>query len=277
MSFNVIDQGNGGASSNALNYLDNKSTVIVKPKSTAGVSGFVFDIPDTEKLTLTSDITDHYTESNEFINDHITRKPITITLSGFIGELVFRGAEGIEGDVQEINNRLETVEAYAGDYTPGGLQTLQRIVQQTQTAVSAINQFEAKVKNLVGIFDGVEPGDTLQEKAYKTLFSLWKSSGLVTVQTPWDYFDSMAIKNISFTQNVDSKQITDISITVKEMRFKGIKTVNFDQNQFPVPAEVQEAPEEENGIAGEEEVDPDAILFNIVIEGDQTIKSLIPN
>lgn len=275
MSFDVINQVIG-ASFAVKNYLDNKSAAIIKPKSAEGVSGFVFDIPDNEKLNLDSDITDHYTESNNFINDHITKKPIVITLSGFIGELVYRGPEGIAGDIQEINNRLETVEAYLGDYTPGGLQAAQRIIQQTQTAVSAINQLEGKIKNVVGLFDGVEPGDTLQQKAYKELFALWKSSALVTVQTPWDFFESMAIKNISFTQNAESKEITDISITVKEMRFSETRTVSFDQNQFPVPVAVQESPDENNGIAGEEAQDFASTLFKGYEEGQSLLEGILP-
>lgn len=248
MSINTIAQKINTNISNSRTYLDDKANVLVKPKSAEGIGGFIFDIPDTESLQLQSDITDHFTESNSFLNDHIVRKPIILTLTGFIGELVYRTPAGVEGTLQEINNRLETVEAYAGDLTPGGVQTTQKIVQQAQSAVSAINQTLDKIQNLAGSLEGEEIGGTLQEWAYAKLKGLWESQVLVTVQTPWAYFETMAIKNISFTQNAESKEITDISVILKEMRFAEIKTVDFDQNQNPVAVEVQEAPQEDQGI-----------------------------
>ena len=103
--------------------------------------------------------------------------------------------------------------------------------------------------------------------AYKTLFALWKTRELVTVQLPWAYFDTMIIKGVSFTQNAESKEITDISVTLKEMRFAEIKTVNFDQNILPPASEVQEAPEEEGGLVGEEEKDLSSSAFRGLEKG----------
>ena len=239
--------------SDGRGYINNKADTIVAPKSTKGISGFLFDVPDTENISLSSDITDHFTESNSFLNDHIVHKPITITLSGFIGELVYRTAGGIEGAVQEITNKLGVVEAYAGDLTPGWVQKTKEVLGQTQQAISFINTQLDRVQNVVGFFDVESIEQTKQAKAYQELKALWQTKGLVTVQTPWEYFDSMIIKSISFTQNADSKQITDISVTLKEMRFAEVKTVNFDKDQFPPAVEVQEAAAEDVGqVRGEE-------------------------
>jgi len=274
MSFTTILAPREATPPTAEPYLFTKDNVILAPKSSPGISGFIFDIPDTETLQLQSDITDHFTESNSFLNDHIVRKPIMITLTGFIGELVYRTPEGILGAIQTLDNRLETVEAYAGDLTPGGVQIAQRVIGQAQNAISAINQTIGKVKNLVGLFDGEDAADTLQAKAYQQLFALSKMGEIVTVQTPWSYFDSMAIKNISFTQNAESKEMTDISITLKEIRFAEIKTVNFDQNQFPPAVEVQEAPEENQGQAGEETRDVGPLLLGFE-EGKNFIDTIL--
>lgn len=248
MSFNTIAQSANSGISNARAYLDDKANTLLKPKSAKGISGFLFDIPDQQNLTLSSDITDHFTESNSFLNDQIVRKPIIITLTGFIGELVYEKPDGIAGAIQELDSKLETVEAYAGDLTPGAVQIAQRAVQQVQSAVSAINQTLDKIQNVVGFFDGEEPEPSKQEKAYNELFALWQSSELLTVQTPWRYYDNMAIQTISFTQNGDSEFITDISVTLKEMRIAEIKTVDYDQNQFPPREEIQAGDEEDQGI-----------------------------
>jgi hypothetical protein len=261
MSFSTIAQSAKTGVNNAQGFLDGSNSAVLRPKSAEGIGGFVFDIPDNESVQLQSDITDHYTESNSFLNDHIVRKPIILTLSGFVGELVYRSPAGVEGAVQELNNRLETVEAYAGDLTPGGVQIAGRVLGQAQSAISAINQTLDKTENVIGLFDGEVAGLTLQQKAYNSLFSLWKEYSIVTVQTPWQFFRSMAIQSVSFTQNAESKEITDISVTLKEMRIADVKSVNFDQDQFPPSVQVQESSEEDQGIVRGEDKN-ESFLFS---------------
>ncbi len=245
----------GSETTNSQSYLDTKLNTILQPKTAEGISGFIFDIPDTETLRLQSDITDHFTENNSFINDHIVRKPVMITLTGFIGEQVFRPPAGFPGAAQEISNRLSTVPAYLGDLTPGAVQVAQETVQKAQSVMSGINQAIDRVQNLVEAFDGLGSEDTLQKKAYRTLFALWKSADLVTVQTPWNYYDNMVIQSISFRQDGDSKFISDISVTLKEFRVAEVRTVNYDDNQFPPREEIQSGEVEDQGIIRGEDVD----------------------
>lgn len=248
MSFSTIAQKSNSGITNSRNYLDDKANVLLRPKSAKGISGFIFDVPDSESIQLNSEITDHYTEDNSFLNDHIVRKPIMISLSGFVGELVFRKPDGVEGAIQELSNRLETVEAYAGDLTPGAVQTAQRAVQKAQSAVSAINQTLDKVQNVVGFFEGQGQEETLQQKAFNNLYALWRSAEFITVQTPWRYFDNMVIQSITVQQDGESEEVTDIQVTLKEIRVAQTKTVSYDENIFPVREELQSGEEEDQGI-----------------------------
>lgn len=227
MSISTISSSINKGVSNAREYVDNKANVLVRPKSSPGISGFLFDVPETEDVNITSEITDHYTEDNSYINDHEVRKPITITLTGLIGELVYRAPEGIGGSVQELSNRLEVVEAYAGNFTPGAIQTMQRVVDRSESVISSLNQKLDRVQNVVSFFDSEGPEETAQQKAFNNLFSLWKSSILLTVQTPWRYFDNMRITNIGFSQDPESNQISNITVTLKELRFATIKTTDY--------------------------------------------------
>ena len=247
MSF-VAQPQTAPGSSDSQTYLDTKTSTILKPKSAEGISGFIFDIPDTENVNLSADITDHFTESNSFLNDHIVIKPDLITLSGFVGELRFKPPEGIAGQVEEIQNRLQIVPAYLGDLTPGAQQIAARIVGSVQTVISGINQTVDRVENLVGFFDGVDAEETQQQKAFNTLDALRRNGEVLTVQTPWKYYDSVMIQNISFRQDGVSEDISDISVTLKEIRIADIKTVDYDQNQFPPRVDIQAAEEENQGI-----------------------------
>lgn len=248
MSINTIAQQSNTGISNSRSYLDNKANTLLKPKSAKGIAGFLFDIEDNATLTDDSDITDYFTEDNSFINDHIVDKPKMITLTGFIGELVFRVPQGVTGALNLINNRLETVEAYAGEFTPGAVQTAQKAVQQAQSAVSQINQQLDKAQNIISALSGEEPQPTAQEKAYNELSALKKSRELISVQSPWGYFDNMIIKTLGFTQSGESRDISDISVTLKEFRTAEIKITNFDRDQFPPRVDIQNGDEEDQGI-----------------------------
>ena len=253
MSFATIAQAANTGISDGRSYLDNKANTLLGVKSSKGISGFLFDIPDRDSISVDWDITDHFTESNSFLNDHKVKKPVIITLSGFIGELVFRAPAGVEGAVQEISNRLETVEAYLGDFTPGAVQQAQRVVQQAQSTISAINQTLDKVQNVVGFFDGEGPEETAQQKAFNQLNALGDEV-ILTAQTPWKFYDDMTIQSLSFIQDSESELITDISVTLKQIRVSETKTTDFDQDQFPVRELIQSGPEEDQGnIRGQEE------------------------
>jgi len=253
MSFASIAQSANSGISDARSYLDNKANTLLRPKAVKGIAGFLFDVSDSDTINLDWDITDHFTESNSFLNDHKVKKPIIITLSGFIGELVFRSPQGVEGAIQEISNRLEVVDAYLGDATPGAVQEVQRVVQQAQSAVSAINQTLDKAQNIIGFFEGEGPEESAQQKAFRELSALGDEV-ILSVQTPWEFYDDMTIQAVSVTQAGNTNEITDISVTLKQIRVSETKTTDFDQDQFPIREQVQSGPEEDQGnIRGQEE------------------------
>lgn len=57
----------------------NIGEAVVNVLSSTGIAGFKFHVPESEQVNMESDITDHYTDSNSVIQDHIARRPITLT------------------------------------------------------------------------------------------------------------------------------------------------------------------------------------------------------
>jgi hypothetical protein len=263
MSFNQITQSPSNNNADSKNYLDKKSSAQVSPKSAKGLSGWEFDIPDTEQIRLQADITDHYVENGSFINDHRVIKPIEVSLTGFIGELVYRPPEGVQGNIQELSNRLETVEAFLGNYTPGAVQSFQQALIDTNFAISTVNNTINQVKNIASFFDGEGSEETKQEKAFNELEAFFFQNELMTVQTPWRYFENMSIVDLAFNQSGESKGISDITISLKEWRFSDTQTVDYNENLFPVRQEIQATDTEDSGtVKGEE--DDGTLLLNLV-------------
>ena len=269
MAFGNIIQSTRNKLSGARTFLNGSQSAFLSPVSAKGISGWEFDIPGSESVTLSSDITDHFTENNSFINDHIVHKPIRITLSGFIGEKVFRRPGGIVGDINELNNRLDTVEAYLGQYTPGFIQAAGQVFDQAEKTAAQINNVIDKTENVVSLLSSPFSQErTAIQKAYIELYSLWVQKQLVTVQTPFNYFTDMIIETITFSQDEDTLEMIDISITIKEFRVAKLQTFQADESLFAPRVDVQKSEESDQGIVKGNDTN-DSALFSIIGEFSQ--------
>jgi hypothetical protein len=225
-------------------YLNKSQSVIVTSATAKGISGFVFDIPSGESVDQSADITDHWTESGAFVNDHAVIKPVRITLSGFVGNLVYNAPQPGELGyaLSALSDKLSAVNAYLGPFTD---QYSGQVAAAVQRAAYIANQAKAiakRVTNLVNYFAGNGQELNPQQEAYIQLSSLFRSKQIVTCQTPWEFFPSMMIESISSSQDENSTEITSFSIVLKEVRFTEVKTTTFDQDLFP-PAQSQQAAE----------------------------------
>lgn len=222
------------ATTGTRNLLNGTTRAIVRPNSRVNPMvvdperpGWIFDIPTGENEDMESDTTDHYTESNTFINDHIVNKPIKITLTGMIGELVYRKPQdGFLGGLRQITGRLAGLSALGGNYTPGFVQTVQAILGKAQASANLANQAlqaSSGVAGIVSSFYG--PKITKQKEAYNTLYGLWKNKTIFTVTTPWADHPTMVITAIGFKQDQDSNDYSNITISFKEFRFADTKLI----------------------------------------------------
>ncbi len=210
-------------------YLDTLTNrYLVRPATVKGIGGFVFDYEGEESLSLHADITDHFTETNSAIQDHVARGPVHMTLRGFVAELVYQVPSGILGAINSIQNRLTTVPAYLGKYTPGSTATIQGALTKTISTISQINQAMARVKNVVGLFGNAAPGQTKQEQAFAKLASLWETNQMMLVETPFGIFGNMVIEDLTFVQEDATRGWSDITVKLKGMRFAAVQTATID-------------------------------------------------
>ena len=74
-----------------------------------------------------------------------------------------------------------------------------------------------------------------QHAAFDKFHYLWQQKILCFVDTPWGKFENMAIESVTFTQDEESKYISDISVTFKKMQFTSPKYEKFDSKNFASP------------------------------------------
>ena len=92
-----------------------------------GIAGFKFHIPQTEQVRMESDITDHYTDINTPVQDHIALKPVTITLTGLVGEY-FYSVNKIEDFLALVTPTLTLISEFMNQENP--------IVKQLKSKIS---------------------------------------------------------------------------------------------------------------------------------------------
>ena len=172
--------------------------------------GFVFHIVSDEVITLQSDITDHYVETNTARQDHIALKPKKFTVSGYIGEQNDVVTSSALQTAKKVLNKLNVMSYYTPELTIAA--------QRAYNLASQSYSLFEKVVTAYQVANGVTV-QTKQEKAYSDLEKYWNQRMLFFVATPFGQFSDMAIESLTATQSENSKHIADFSITFKQVRF----------------------------------------------------------
>ena len=245
MSATTISQSGSTDLTNPDSYLDAKSGAVLAPQGQEGIGGFVFDVPTGEEIELDADITDHYVESGSFVTDHVVLKPIIVMLSGYKGELVYTAPKkgGLQDAMNVATSLLGSVAAYNIPLTDQAAGKLSALTNQVAYAAGQLEAMKKRASNLAKYFNGDDDTSTLQTKAFIQLQSMWASKQILTIQSPWGFYQNMIIKNISAKQDAESNDYTDFTVTLKEMRFVSTKTTTFDSGTYTSAIDAQKAAE----------------------------------
>ena len=189
---------------------------IVKPFGGAGSSsagGFIFDILEDEEIVVESLITDNYIETNNAIQDHIALKPLRFTLKGYVGELTNQYQNSL-GNIFTQVATLPFVSQLAPKFTAQASQVYAKINNVTQSAQNVVNQ----ATSLFSLFSGSSTNANKQQQGFQFFYNMWRTRQLCSVNTPFGSFDSMAIENVRALQGAAHKDISDFTITFKQIR-----------------------------------------------------------
>lgn len=206
----------------------------------------VFDVITSEALNFSSDITEHYVEDNTAVSDNIARKPVTITLRGFVGEKVFK---------RTLIDVLRTM-VYSNMAPVTSL--VPQLSSVTQLAANALQHLEATLDRLsrnplIRGLDRIASKDPLgdpghrQQMALSTLNLWWKMNMNLTVTTTWggEYKD-MFIQDVRVEQT-DSNQMSEITVELKQIKFVETKTTSINYQQYADRCAKQREEEENLG------------------------------
>jgi hypothetical protein len=216
---------NADAANSFLNFQQTIVAPELKSETSFGSNGvagsaFVFDYCGDVRGELDTDITDHYSESTVFVQDHAILKPRMITLRGFVGELVARPPTGVIALLNTLTGNLTAVSGYLGKYTPGAVATMQKATTQAQNITNKINSIAAKGNGLLNLL-GKNVAQSKQARAWAKLETMWAARIPMTVFTPTKVYNNMLIKSVVWTNPETTKYWSEIVITMKEIRTTG--------------------------------------------------------
>lgn len=219
---------------------------IIRPLNAFGIAGFDFDVAGEATAKLSADITDHFTENNVFVQDHISIRPKVFIVKNYVGELVYRESNNNNQPIQKIAQKLTILDNLLPQLTNGAQQIKDALAGQfnnddlRKIGVNTAADLWGFVKNLT-------PPVTRQEQAYQFFKALHEQKILVSLETPFEYISNMAIESVVAVQDEDTKYMSSFTITLKQIRTVSTRTIPFDSAQYQNNASYQHETEVNNG------------------------------
>lgn len=195
---------------------------IVNVLGNTGIAGFKFHVPEKEQIKMQSDVTDHYVDSGTPVQDHIAKKPITITLNGFQGDY-FYSVNQIEDTLAKVIPTLALVKQFIPRLPDSTKQKLaQKYLQSSinkEIPVALQNngtEYTLNSIDLFKLFQDLYKLKSPQTRAFFFLESLWNSNAIFTVETTWKRYNNMLITDITPVRD-NNADITEFSVSFKQI------------------------------------------------------------
>ena len=190
----------------------------VKGLSSTAPETLYFTIEGEQSISFESDITDHYVESNEAIQDHVALRPVQIQTSSYVGEVTNK----IDGPLGEfdhlIEEKLTVVNQYLPKVTAYGTQLLNTAKQAIAVAKKTKDAVGSAWDKIRGKGSAVEKM-TKQQEIYNRFYTYWKNRTLFLVRTPWAQYDNCVIQSFRSSQGAETENVSVFDVTFKQLRF----------------------------------------------------------
>lgn len=224
-----------------------------------------FGQANTSSLSLTSQITTHYTEDNYHINDHWALDPIKFTLTGLIGEIIYRPSKNWSNKAEkafiDYLKPLGVISPTFDSYTQSAI----NITNAVEESYRRYENIAKKALRTIGISESVK--STNQEFVISQLKTLRENRQLVTIHTPYGKYTDMAIVAINANQE-NSKYQSSLEIQLQKWRAGESETRSATEEEKSMLAKTQGAITKQHGVIGTTQADSSTMLSKFLGIGD---------
>lgn len=218
-----------------------------------GDISYFFDALTEHSISVQNQITDNYIESNTAVQDHIAHSPITVSVKGLVGQVVYTPPLSYSNFLvtwkYDPTNKTDLYDRFMTEKLGVLSALLPPVDNITQAAKDAAQYLEAVNRRSL-FYNNLLTKERKErlKKVYDALIKVRNQNKLLTVHTPFKTFDNMAIQSISLSQG-NINYAGDVEITFKQVQFAETKTTDPDKNVMVKYTEVQRAEEVNNGKA----------------------------
>lgn len=175
--------------------------------------GLIFSLPKTENGSFSAQITDHYLEDGEFVQDHVIFEPAKFSLTADVAELVYEKS-AIEKYVQQVLDRLGILNVL----TPAQSQSAKKAFAEYERLKSAALSVAKQFNDIAAFWDSSKFGKNKQQEVFSLIRNMFYSRQVMKVQTPWAVFNSMIIESFEFNQDESTNTMSSVTLNMKEIR-----------------------------------------------------------
>lgn len=254
-----------------------------------------FDTILTHSVNLESNITDNWLENSSVVNDCVALPPLTVTLEGLSGELIYSPSlyqdfidqfwnttntqltaeyikgRGLEYQITEKLSPISSLYPPLDNVTQTAINIKNAVIGNYNKYKAVYNRFKKTNQNPGGMAVNTPNGiaQTRLQMVYENLSSLRISRSALTVITPYATFENMYIQSITLTQD-NLNHITDMSVTLKQLSFSEVKTTKADPNTLAKFNQAARAETENLGkVQGQNK--------SVITQGIDKYKNMSPN
>lgn len=177
---------------------------------------YIFDTRGDEDVTLESDITDNWVEDNSTMQDHIGLKPMSITLTGYVGELVTTPRTKEQATYETVSSITQAIAPLTPILSAQSQYIFNR-VKETYDIYNKANQTVDRIENTLKKIS-VPDEASKQQQAFGRFYEMWATRQLSTVYTPFGAYNSMAIEKVTAKQSEEGVYVSEFSVTFKQVR-----------------------------------------------------------
>lgn len=236
-----------------------------------------FDVITEHSVQVQNQITDNWLESNFPVQDAIAHSPVTVTLSGVSGELVYVPSTNdkrfLRSIYENINAKIKGIpflDKYS-DYVstdkltviPELLPPVDNVTQMAKNLVTQVEDNIDRYKKIIKSFVRNNKDESRLKEIYRKLMDLRDNDIPLTVETPFAEFTDMYIQSISFTQGNENYS-ANISVTLKQLKFtdEAVKISVDTENRAEINASMRAEVENHGVVRGKQVTHLRAFLSN---------------
>ena len=188
----------------------------------------LFDIIESDAISIQSDITDHYVEDNTAIQDTMAIKPIEITLRGFVAEKVYERSSMITGFIENAFSKISPISALI----PPISSYAQNVINASRYIESSINRYINNFKSIKDLFNKNKSANVSKQMSVcQNLINLRNSRTLVSIKSPYGNFDNMLILDAQIEQG-ETTDTSDLTVILKQYNSVTTELVNIDYKKY---------------------------------------------